>query len=78
MKKRKYIIDEYDSKYDGKFVAMPNFNDGRVVAFGEDPIKVIEEAKTLGHNNPVIFFCKDPKINYITSIFKKESYDPKN
>ncbi|MFA5555087.1 MAG: DUF5678 domain-containing protein [Phycisphaerae bacterium] len=42
--------------YEGKYVALASFLDRAVIAFGDDPKKVVEQANKEGHNNPVIFF----------------------
>jgi hypothetical protein len=59
------IIEGDAEKYYGKFVAMPSFNDNRVIACDEDALVVNEKARQLGYHNPVIFFVADPKIPHI-------------
>ena len=49
-------------KYRGKFVATSSFNDKDVIAFGNDPQKVIERAEKKC-DSPVMFFV--PKENAI-------------
>ncbi len=53
------------SKYHGKYIATPSFNDRTIVAYGEDAGKVFEEARSKGHAEPVVVFCRDPEITYI-------------
>ena len=46
-------------KYLGKYVALrfkKGFFDGEVISFGEDPVKVVEEAKKIGYTDPLIHY----------------------
>jgi len=42
--------------YEGKYVALPSFLNRIVVASGDDPKTVVEQARKAGYENPVIFF----------------------
>ena len=43
-------------KYGGQYVATRSFQDKEVISFGTDPLKVFEEAKRRGIEDPVIFY----------------------
>ncbi len=51
-------------KYAGNYIALrfrgKGFINGRVISYGEDPVKVVEEAKSKGYNEPVIFYVPKP------------------
>ena len=49
--------------YEGKFVALPSFNDRKVVASGKDPFRVAAEAEKLGYKSPLVLFV--PKKNTV-------------
>ena len=46
-----------NKKYEGKYVAMPSFNDRKVIASGKDATKVFERASQKGYNTPVILYA---------------------
>jgi hypothetical protein len=53
---RPRLIGEDDlSKYDKKFVTLYSFG-GRVASYGDDPVKVLREAKEKGAEEPVLFY----------------------
>ena len=43
-------------EYAGKYVAMASFSDSRVIASGNDPAAVINEAERQGNDNAVILY----------------------
>ena len=45
-----------DKKYNGRYVAIKDFNDPLVIADGEKPQEVYDEAIKKGCTNPVILF----------------------
>ena len=51
--------------YEGKYVALKSFIDRKVVASGDDPRLVMEQAKKAGHENPVIFFISQPDVSQV-------------
>lgn len=55
-------------EHHGKYVATAGFNSQEIIAFGKDAGKVIDEARKLGHEQPIIMFIRDPKITYIYSL----------
>ena len=59
----KILIKE--KKYEGKYVALDSFSNIKVVSSGNNPINVLEKAKTKGIDNPVIFFVPKNDITYI-------------
>jgi hypothetical protein len=54
------LIEGDASRYYNKYVAEPSFSDKRVVAFSEDPNKVIQEARQKGYGHPVVFYVPNP------------------
>ncbi len=61
-KRKAIVFIEGDAeKYYDKYVAMASFNDRRVIAYGENPSKVVEEARKKGIGSPVIFYVPNPK-----------------
>lgn len=50
-------------KYSGKYVATRSFVDKNVVSFGDDPVKVYNETKKLGADDPVVFYV--PEIDMV-------------
>lgn len=50
------ILVKDGEKYGGKYVATRSFKDKKVLCSGTDPVKVIEEAKKRGAQNPVIIY----------------------
>ncbi len=46
-------------KYEGEYVTTCSFNDNKVISHGIDPVKVVEEAKRKGIENPVIIFVPE-------------------
>ena len=54
-----------DEKYEGKYVAFPSFDDLTVVAFGEIPEEVVNQAHAVGVKEPVIVFIPKTGVSYI-------------
>jgi len=48
-----------DEKYEGHYVALKSFTDNTVVAFGDKPKKVINEAIKAGVAEPVIVYIPE-------------------
>lgn len=46
-------------RYSGKFVATRSFTDREVISHGGDPVKVFNEAKNLGIDEPVVFYVPE-------------------
>ncbi len=42
--------------FEGQYVALISFLERAVIASGDDPKKVVEQANQKGYSNPVIFF----------------------
>jgi hypothetical protein len=53
--------------YSGKYVALEDFGKKNVIASGDDPLKVLEDAKNSGVNDPVVFFVPEKGMVYIYS-----------
>ena len=45
-----------DKKYIGKYVAMEDFDNPKVIGAGNTPTEAYEKALSKGHNTPVIAF----------------------
>lgn len=43
-------------KYSGEYVATRSFIDKEAISYGSDPVKVFNEAKKLGIDEPVVFY----------------------
>jgi len=52
------LFDDGD-RYGGKYVATRSFEDRTVISSGEDPIKVYNEAKERGADDPVIVYIPE-------------------
>lgn len=68
MKKTLQILLGDASKYYKKHVALKKWINNEpedVISFGEDPLKVIKEAKDKGYENPILLYIPDPNIIYI-------------
>lgn len=63
------VLINNGKKYLGKHVAVANFNSRKVVASGNNPIKVRKRAIKKGFKNPVIFFVLEGKC-----VFKSEGW----
>lgn len=59
------IILVTDEKYEGKYVAMKSFADREVVASGDDPVKVMKQAKDKGIVSPFLHFVPERDITLI-------------
>ncbi|MEP9412641.1 MAG: hypothetical protein HRF42_14850 [Candidatus Brocadia sp.] len=46
-------------KYSGEYVATRSFTDREVIGHGGDPVKVFNEAKKLGIDEPVVFYVPE-------------------
>ncbi|MBI3582705.1 MAG: hypothetical protein HY096_01990 [Nitrospinae bacterium] len=46
-------------KYSGKYVATKTFKDKDVISFGDDPVKVFNDAKKAGADDPVVFYIPE-------------------
>jgi hypothetical protein len=54
------MIAKDSQKYAGKYVATRSFKGQKVIASGDDPVTVFEEAIQIGAKNPVIVFVPVP------------------
>jgi len=45
-----------ENKYNGRYVAIKDFDDTAVIADGKDPKEVYDKALKQGYSNPVILF----------------------
>ncbi|HBR17112.1 MAG: hypothetical protein A3G39_04230 [Deltaproteobacteria bacterium RIFCSPLOWO2_12_FULL_43_16] len=52
-------------KYGGKYVATRSFTNSDVVASGDDMVKVYNEAKDKGIDDPVVFYVPEKDMVYI-------------
>lgn len=54
-----------DKKYEGQFVALESFSTHRVVASGDNPSTVVEEARKKGVKTPVLLFVPQKDLTHI-------------
>ena len=54
-----------EKKYIGKYVAMEDFNNSAVVAYGNTPQEAYRKARKIGHKTPVITFVPTKKMVHI-------------
>jgi len=52
----KHVLVNNSGKYSGQYVATKSFSDKNVLNHGDNPIKVFNQAKERGVNEPVIFY----------------------
>ena len=52
-------------KYSCKYVATRSFKDNDVVCAGTDPVKVIQEAKKKGAQDPVLIYVPEKGMTHI-------------
>ncbi len=50
------VLVKDGNKYNGKYVAMKSFKDNEVISSGFKPSTVLEKARKLGVDNPVLMF----------------------
>jgi hypothetical protein len=56
------ILINDGEKYGGQYVAIKSFTDKNVVSHGNDPVKVSNEAKEKGIDEPVIFYVPEKDV----------------
>lgn len=44
------------NRYSGRYVSMRDFNDSKVIGYGNTPQQAFEKAVKKGYNNPVVVF----------------------
>jgi len=54
-----------DKKYEGKWVAFASLTDHTVLAFGEDPAEVMEQARAAGSKEPVIVYIPKSEMAWV-------------
>jgi hypothetical protein len=65
-----YALINDAGKYGGQYVATKSFLDKEVICHGNDPVKVFNEARSKGIEEPVIFYV--PKKD-VVQIYKNAS-----
>lgn len=66
-KRVKPVVIKVSEKHLEKYVAFADFNNKKIIAYGKDPGKVIEEARKKGYQEPVLMYIRDPRKTYIYS-----------
>ncbi len=61
---RNILVKDGD-KYSGQYVATKSFKDNKVISFGKDPSKVLEDARKKGAKDPVIFYVPEKDMIHI-------------
>jgi len=59
------VLVEDFNKYNGKYVATRDFIDKNVVSYGDDPVKVYNDAVQSGIEDPVVFYVPKKDIVHI-------------
>ena len=59
------LIKGDGKKYWDKYVAMDGFNSHKIIAYGKDAGKVIDDARKAGVEVPVVVYVPNPNISYI-------------
>ena len=58
---KEVILLKDSERYEGKYVAKKSFISEDVITSGDDPVKVYEEARNKGIEEPVIFMFQGKK-----------------
>ena len=53
----KILVNTED--FNGRYVAMKNFDDKTIVGVGDDPEKALRDAESKGHENAVILYVPE-------------------
>ena len=56
------LLVKDSEKYGGQYVATRSFTDKEVISCGNDPVKVFEEAKRKGVEEPVVFYVPEKDV----------------
>jgi len=54
-----------NKKYAGKYVAMRDFNNRKVIVSDKDPLKVMKKAKKKGVEDPLIVYVRKPGESFL-------------
>lgn len=54
-----------DPMYYGKWVALDDANNKKVVGFGEDPTLLLEKVKKDGYEHGIIIYCPPPDTTFL-------------
>ncbi len=64
MAKQEQVLINEDG-FEGKYVALRSFTDRTVVASGDNPETVMEQARQAGYSEPVIFYVPEHNITLV-------------
>ena len=53
------ILLKDGEQYGGKYVALRSFNEKKAISYGDNPLDDYTEAKSMGANDPVIFYVPE-------------------
>lgn len=53
------------TKHYGKHIVTAGLNHNEILAYGNDPGKLVDQARKQGHKEPLIIFIPDPNITYM-------------
>ena len=62
---KEVVLLKDSERYEGKYVAKMSFISENVISSGDDPVKVYEEAKNKGIDEPVIFYVPKKDVAHI-------------
>ncbi len=52
-------------EFNGRYVAMKNFDDSTIVGVGDDPENALKDAESKGYKNPVLLYIPDKDLVHI-------------
>ena len=52
-------------EFNGRYVAMKNFDDNTIVGVGDDPEKALKDAESKGYKNPLLLYIPERDIVHI-------------
>ena len=55
-------------EFNGRYVALRNFDDNTVVGVGDDPDAALREAKAKGYESPVLLFVPEKDVVHIYNL----------
>jgi hypothetical protein len=52
-------------EFNGRYVAMKNFDDSTIVGVGDDPENALKDAESKGYKNPVLLYIPEKDLVHI-------------
>ena len=60
-------------EFNGRYVAMKNFDDNTIVGVGDDPVKALKDAEAKGYTNPVLVYVPEKDIVHVYHLGSSEA-----